>query len=206
VSTLAIAAAPVRIRGALIYRVALALAGSWLVAGLAQLQIRLPFTPVPVTGQTLGVLLVGASLGSVLGSLSMALYLAQGAVGLPFFAGGAGGFDLLSTSSATGGYLLGFVAAAAAVGALAERGWDRDLRGSISAMFLGELVLYLVAIPWLMGALDVGLERALILGLAPFIVGDALKLLVAAGALPAAWHVVRPRSGGADHRRDGAGR
>jgi biotin transport system substrate-specific component len=206
VSTLAIAAAPIRIRGALIYRMALALAGSWLVAGLAQLQIRLPFTPVPVTGQTLGVLLVGASLGSALGSMSMVLYLAQGAIGLPFFAGGTSGFDLLSTSSATGGYLLGFVAAAAAVGALAEHGWDRDLRGSISAMFLGELVLYLVAIPWLMQALDIGLERALILGLAPFIVGDALKLLVAAGALPAAWRLVRPRSEGTRRRRDDAGR
>jgi biotin transport system substrate-specific component len=193
VSTLAIGLAPARVRGAWGYRVALAFAGSWLVAGLAQLEIRLPFTPVPVTGQTLGVLLVGASLGPALGALSMALYVAQGALGLPFFAGGASGWDLLRLSSATGGYLVGFVAAAAVVGAAARRGWDRDLRGSISAMFLGELVLYLIAIPWLMGALHIGVERALVLGLAPFIVGDVLKLLVAAGALPAAWRLARAR-------------
>jgi biotin transport system substrate-specific component len=194
VSTLAVAASPSRVRRAWIYRVALALAGSWLIAGLAQVQIRLPFTPVPVTGQTLGVLLVGASLGSALGALSLVLYLAQGALGLPFFAGGTGGLELLRASSATGGYLLGFVAAATVVGALAERGWDRDLRGAISAMFLGEVVLYLVAIPWLIHALGVGLERAIVLGLAPFVVGDALKLFVAAGALPAAWRVVGGRA------------
>jgi biotin transport system substrate-specific component len=188
-STLALAASPARVRSAWLYRVAIALAGSWLIAGLAQLEVRLPFTPVPVTGQTLGVLLVGAALGSALGALSLVLYLAQGAIGLPFFAGGASGLDLLRTTSATGGYLVGFVVAAVVVGALAERGWDRDVRGSISAMFLGELVLYLVAIPWLMHAIGVGLQRALVLGLAPFVVGDALKLLFAAGLLPAAWRV-----------------
>jgi biotin transport system substrate-specific component len=193
VSTLAIEISPTAMRRTSLYRIALALAGSWLVAGLAQLQVRLPFTPVPVTGQTLGVLLVGASLGPALGALSMLLYIAQGGVGLPFFAGGASGLDLLRASSATGGYLAGFVVAAAVVGVAAERGWDRDLRSSISAMFLGELVVYLVAIPWLMQALQVGLERALVLGLAPFVVGDALKLLVAAGALPAAWRLVRGR-------------
>jgi biotin transport system substrate-specific component len=193
VSTLAIEISPERARRALAYRLALALAGSWLVAGLAQLQVRLPFTPVPVTGQTLGVLMVGASLGSALGALSMGLYVAQGLAGLPFFAGGASGWDLLRASSATGGYLVGFVVAAAVVGRLAERGWDRDLRGSISAMFLGELGLYLVAIPWLMRAVGVGLGRALVLGLAPFVVGDALKLLVAAAALPAAWRLLRGR-------------
>jgi biotin transport system substrate-specific component len=192
-STFAIAASPARVRGALVYRAVLALAGSWLVAGLAQVQVRLPFTPVPVTGQTLGVLLVGASLGSALGAVSMGLYLVQGALGLPFFAGGAEGWELLRLSSATGGYLVGFVAAAAVVGAVAERGWDRELRGAISAMFLGELVLYLVAIPWLMHALGVGLERALVLGLAPFVVGDALKLLLAAGLLPGAWRLVGRR-------------
>jgi biotin transport system substrate-specific component len=189
-STLAVAASPTRVRGAWLYRIALAFAGSWLIAGLAQLEVRLPFTPVPVTGQTLGVLLVGASLGSALGALSLGLYLAQGAAGLPFFAGGASGADLLRTTSATGGYLVGFVLAALVVGALAEHGWDRSLRSSISAMFLGELVLYLVAIPWLMHAIDVSLQRALVLGLAPFVIGDALKLLFAAGALPAAWRLV----------------
>jgi biotin transporter BioY len=89
----------------------------------------------------------------------------------------------------TGGYLFGFVLAAAAVGWLSERGWDRTLRGSIAAMFLGEVVLCSVGIPWLMQALDVSLARALELGLAPFVIGDTLKLLLAAGLLPAGWRL-----------------
>jgi biotin transport system substrate-specific component len=173
--------------------VALALAGSWLVAGLAQLELRLPFTPVPVTGQTLGVLLVGASLGPGLGGVSIGLYLLQGAIGLPFYSGGDSGWSFLGLASATGGYLWGFVLAAVVVGWLAGREWDRTLRGAIAAMFLGEVVLYLVGIPWLMGALDVPLGRALELGLAPFVVGDTLKLLLAAALLPAGWRLAKRR-------------
>jgi biotin transport system substrate-specific component len=111
----------------------------------------------------------------------------QGAIGLPFFSGGDSG--VLRLSSVTGGYLFGFVLAAAAVGWLSERGWDRTLRGSIAAMFLGEVVLCSVGIPWLMQALDVSLARALELGLAPFVIGDTLKLLLAAGLLPAGWRL-----------------
>ncbi|MGH2636975.1 MAG: biotin transporter BioY [Actinomycetota bacterium] len=192
-ATLALAASPTGARSKIAWRVLLAFAGSWLVAGLAQISISLPFTPVPITGQTLGVLLVGASLGAGLGGVSMALYLAQGALGLPFFAAGESGADLLRLSSVSGGYLWGFLLSAAAVGWLAERGWDRSLRSSIGAMFLGEVVLYLVAIPWLMQAIDVSLGRALELGLAPFVVGDTLKLLLAAGLLPAGWRLVGKR-------------
>ena len=193
-TTLAIAASPTRVRSRTAWRVLLAFAGSWLVALLAQVEIKLPFTPVPVTGQTLGVLLVGASLGAGLGGVSMLLYLAQGAIGLPFFSGGDAGPEFLRLSAATGGYLWGFVLAAAVVGALAERKWDRSVRSSIGAMFLGEVVLYAVAIPWLMQALDVSLTRALELGLAPFVVGDTIKLLAAAALLPLAWRVVRNRT------------
>lgn len=192
-TTLALAASPAGVRSRAAWRVLLAFAGSWLVAGLAQLELHLPFTPVPVTGQTLGVLLVGASLGAGLGAVSIGLYLAQGALGLPFFSGGDSGIDFLRLSSVTGGYLWGFVIAALVVGRLAERGWDRSIRSSIGAMFLGELMLYVVAIPWLMGAVDVPLSEALELGLAPFVVGDALKLLVAAGLLPLGWRVTRNR-------------
>lgn len=188
-TTLALAASPARVRSRTAWRVLLAFAGSWLVAGLAQLELHLPFTPVPVTGQTLGVLLVGASLGAGLGAASMGLYLAQGAIGLPFFSGGESGLDFLTVSNVTGGYLWGFVLAALVVGRLAERGWDRSIRSSIGAMFLGELVLYVVAIPWLMTAIDVPLARAVELGLAPFVIGDALKLLVAAGLLPLGWRL-----------------
>lgn len=193
-TTLAIAASPTRVRSRLAWRVPLAFAGSWLVAGLAQIEIKLPFTPVPITGQTLGVLLIGASLGAGLGAASMLLYLAQGALGLPFFSGGDSGAEFLRLSAVTGGYLWGFVASAAVVGALAERKWDRSVRSSIGAMFLGEVVLYAIAIPWLMQALDVPLARALELGLAPFVVGDTIKLLAAAGLLPLAWRVVRNRT------------
>ena len=193
-TTLAIAASPTRMRSRTAWRVLLAFAGSWLVALLAQVEIKLPFTPVPITGQTLGVLLVGASLGAGLGGVSMLLYLAQGAIGLPFFSGGDAGVEFLRLSAATGGYLWGFVLVAAVVGALAERKWDRSVRSSIGAMFLGEVVLYAVAIPWLMQALDVSLTRALELGLAPFVVGDTIKLLAAAGLLPLAWRVVRNRT------------
>ncbi len=191
VTTLALAATPSRVRSKTLYRVLLAFVGSWLVAGLAQLQVELPFTPVPVTGQTLGVLLVGASLGAGLGAVSMGLYLAQGAVGLPFFSGGDSGVEFLKLSAATGGYLWGFVASAAVVGWLSQRGWDRTPRSAISAMFIGEIVLYSIGLPWLMRALDVPLGRALELGLAPFVIGDTLKLLAAAGLLPGAWRLVK---------------
>jgi biotin transport system substrate-specific component len=194
-TTLAIAASPSGVRSRTAWRVLLAFAGSWLVAALAQLEITLPFTPVPITGQTLGVLLVGASLGAGLGGVSMLLYLAQGALGLPFFSGGDSGVEFLRLSAATGGYLWGFVLSAAVVGALAQRGWDRSIRSAIGAMFVGEVVLYAVAIPWLMQALDVPIGEALELGLAPFAVGDTLKLFAAAGLLPLAWSAVRKRSG-----------
>ena len=193
-TTLAVEASPSRVRSRIAWRVLLAFSGSWLVAALAQIEIRLPFTPVPITGQTLGVLLEGASLGAGLGAVSMALYLVQGALGLPFFSGGGSGAEFLQLSAVTGGYLWGFVVSAAVVGALAQRRWDRSVRSSIGEMFLGEVVLYAVAIPWLMQALDVSLAEALELGLAPFVVGDTLKLFAAAGLLPLAWRAVRRKT------------
>jgi biotin transport system substrate-specific component len=206
VSTLAEAIAP-RARGGnrVLYSVASVVAGSLLVAALAQLSFTLPFTPVPVTGQTLGVLLVGASLGPALGGASLVLYLAEGAVGLPFFAQGASGVDVLRVSSATGGYLWGFVVAAALVGWLSRRGWDRSIRSSLGAMLLGEIVIFGLGLPWLMAALDVPAEKALEFGLYPFVIGDTVKLLLAAGLLPVAWRLVRrPSSGRHDAAADAA--
>lgn len=192
-TTLALAVSPSGVRQATWYRALLALGGSWLVAGLAQISIPLPFTPVPITGQTLGVLLVGASLGPGLGAVSMGLYLAQGALGLPMFAGGSAGVSVLGLASATGGYLWGFVLASAVVGYLSRHGWDRSIRSAIGAMFLGEVVLYAVGIPWLMQAIDVPLAKALELGLAPFVIGDTIKVLLAAGLLPAGWRLAGSR-------------
>lgn len=193
-TTLAFAIGPPRERpaGRVGYQVAVALAGSLLVAGLAQISIVLPFTPVPITGQTLGVLVVGASLGPGLAAISLGLYLLEGAIGLPFFAGGAHGAGLLGFAAATGGYLWGFVVASALVGWLARRGWDRSFRSAIGAMFLGEVVLYAIGIPWLMAALDYPLAEGLEKGLYPFVIGDTLKLLFAAMVLPGAWRLLGP--------------
>ena len=200
-TALAMAIAPPRERAIprLAFQAGVALAGSLLVAGLAQMSITTPWTPVPYTGQTLGVLLVGASLGTALGAISLGLYLLEGAIGLPFFAGAKHGAGLLSFGAFTGGYLWGFVVAAAVVGWLARRGWDRSFRSAIGAMLIGEIVLYAIGVPWLMGALDLPLQKALELGLYPFVIGDTLKLLLAAAVLPSAWRFLGRR------RRDESG-
>jgi biotin transport system substrate-specific component len=180
-------------RSALLTDVLLIVLGSLVVAGLAQISIRLPFTPVPVTGQTLGVLLVGASLGATRGGASLLLYLAEGAAGLPVFAEGRSGLDYLILADpvhATGGYLWGFVVAAFVVGFLAQRGWDRSIGSALGAMFVGEIVIFACGLPWLAAALNVSGEEALGLGLYPFVLGECLKLAVAAGVLPGAWKLI----------------
>ena len=181
-----------RSRPSLVADAVLIVAGSLLVAGLAQLSLRLPFTPVPVTGQTLAVLVVGASLGPVRGGSALLLYLAEGAAGLPVFAEGSGGLQLLLLPSVTGGYLWGFVLAAVLVGALAERRWDRRLSSAIGAMLLGEIAIFACGVVWLSASLAVPGARALELGLYPFVLGELAKLLVAAGILPAAWKLSAP--------------
>jgi biotin transport system substrate-specific component len=189
---------------------ACAIGGSMLVAGLAQISVRLPFTPVPITGQTLGVLLVGAAYGPALGAGTLALYLAGGLVGLPVFAPNAdgshdAGLGVLNVTSATGGYLIGFVAAAGLTGWLSRRGWDRSVRSSIGAMLLGSIAIYAVGVPWLYHALPptidgapVTLDTALAYGLYPFVIGDTLKLLAAASLLPVAWRFLERVHPGGD--------
>jgi biotin transport system substrate-specific component len=180
-------------RSALLTDVLLIVLGSLVVAGLAQISIRLPFTPVPVTGQTLGVLLVGASLGAVRGGASLILYLGEGAAGLPVFAEGQSGLDnltLIDPAHFTGGYLWGFVVAAFVVGFLAQRGWDRSIGSALGAMFVGEIAIFACGLPWLAAAFDVSGHRALTLGLYPFVLGECLKLAVAAGVLPGAWKLI----------------
>ncbi len=173
----------------------LILSGSLFTALMAQIAIPLPFTPVPITGQTLAVLLVGAALGSRRGALSMATYLLEGALGLPVFAGGAAG--LVRLRGLTGGYLLGFLAAAFITGWLAERGWDRRPSTTALAMLIGNAIIYLFGLPWLALFLGgfLGPKGALALGLLPFIPGDLLKLALAAFLLPSAWWVVRSIQG-----------
>lgn len=170
-------------RYALLYDIAWIAGGTLFITLSAQVAIPLPFSPVPITGQTLAVLLTGALLGSRRGSLCLLLYLAEGAFGLPVFAGGmAGPARLLGP---TGGYLVGFMPAAFLTGLLAERGWDRRVRTSLLAMLLGNAVIYAFGLPWL--ARFVGGERVLASGLLPFIPGDLLKLILATTLLPSGW-------------------
>lgn len=173
----------------------LILGGSLFTAWMARIAIPLPFTPVPITGQTLAVLLVGAALGSRRGALSMAAYVLEGALGLPVFAGGAAG--LARVLGPTGGYLIGFIAAAFLTGWLAERGWDRQPFTAALAMLAGNIVIYLFGLPWLARFVGgfLGPKGALTLGLLPFIPGDLLKLALAALLLPFAWRVVRDVQG-----------
>lgn len=175
-------------RSALLYDAALVLAGSLLIALSAQIAIPLPFSPVPITGQTMAVLLVGALLGARRGSLAVLVYIAEGMAGLPVFApgGAVGPARLLGP---TGGYLVGFVAAAYLVGLLAERGWDRRVSTTAAAMALGNVVIYTIGVLWL--TVFVGsLSAALAAGVVPFIPGDLVKIVIAALLLPAGWKVL----------------
>ena len=180
-----------RDRGAnLIVDAALVVGGSLFIAALAQVSIPLGFTPVPITLQTFGVLLIGTAYGWARGGLTIALYLAWIAVGLPFAAEGRSGVEILSIATASGGYLWGFLVAAVLCGWLANRGWDRSIRSSISVMLLGTVLIYGFGVPWLAAAIDVPLLEAFELGVYPFVIGDLLKLLLAAGLLPAAWRLM----------------
>lgn len=164
----------------------LVVGGALFTALLAQVSVRLPFTPVPITLQTLSVLLVGTALGARRGALALAFYVLLGSVGLPVFAGGTGGLTRLV--GPTGGYLLGFVVAAWLAGWLAERRFDRTPGRSLFTMVLANLMIYAFGLPWL--AFYVGWNHVLLYGFLPFIVGDTLKLLLASGLLPVAWRVV----------------
>ena len=157
------------------------------VALLAQVRIPLPFTPIPLTGQTFAVLLVGATIGSKRGAASLTLYTVLGAFGLPIFAGGAAGIAYLA--GPTLGYLVGFIVASFVIGCLAECGLERSLRTSLLPFLIGTLIIYAFGVGWL--ALLLGVDKALALGVLPFIVGDVIKLALAALALPAAWKLVR---------------
>jgi biotin transporter BioY len=159
----------------------------------AQLSVTLPFTPVPITGQTFAVLLGAAALGWSRAGAGMLLYLVAGLAGVPWFADGRGGSDVLNVPSF--GYLIGFLVASLVVGWLAARGLDRTPGRTVLTMVAGNLIIYAFGLPWLMASLDVGLAEGLELGVRPFLAGDALKILLAAGLLPAAWALAGRREG-----------
>lgn len=154
----------------------------------AQVSIPLPGTPVPLTLQTLAVLLVGATLGRVLGTLSTGLYIVAGLAGVPWFAGHASGMH-----AATLGYLIGFVVAAWFVGRLAAEGRDRTFLSAAWLMVIGNLIIYGCGVPVLALAVGVSLPQAVMLGVVPFLLGDVVKILAAAGLLPGAWSLTAKR-------------
>lgn len=162
----------------------LIVAGSALLTLSAKTQV--PFWPVPMTLQTGVALALGAALGWRLAGATVLAYLAQGALGLPVFAGGAG---LAYLAGPTGGYLVGFLVAAVATGWLAERGWDRTLVTSFAAMLLGDVLLFACGLGYL--STLIGVEQAIAAGLLPFLAGEALKIALATALLPAAWHLLR---------------
>jgi biotin transport system substrate-specific component len=168
--------------------VAMVVGFALLTAAASQVRIPLPFTPVPVTGQTFAVLLAGAALGSRSGAASQALYISLGLVGFPFFAGGNGGWEY--ATGPTLGYLIGFVVAAAVVGYLAEQRKDRAVATALPAFLSGTAVIYLFGVGWLMASLQMGFGDAVSKGLLPFLVGDALKIALAGTLVPAAWKLV----------------
>jgi biotin transport system substrate-specific component len=184
-ATLRLAVLP---RAGLLADVLLVCAGTALVALAAQVSIHLGFTPVPITGQTFAVLLVGASLGSVRGTASLLLYLLIGLAGAPVYSEQKHGWEVFS--GATGGYIVGFVVAAAVVGWLAERGWDRRFATAVSAMLTGSVIIYACGLVWLHHVVGGSWENTLTLGLYPFVPGDVFKLYLAALALPGAWRLV----------------
>ena len=162
----------------------LILAGSLLLTLSAKIQV--PFYPVPMTLQTLVVLLIGVSYGWRLGFATVLAYLAQGAMGLPVFAGTPEkGLGLLYMAGPTGGYLVGFALAAGLTGWLAERGLDRSVIGTAIAMIAGNLVIYVFGLAWL--ANFVGFEKAVTLGVIPFLFGDLVKIMLATASLPVIW-------------------
>lgn len=169
-----------------VYDSFLVLGGSFFIALSAQIAIPLPFSPVPITGQTFAVLVAGMLLGRWRGTAAVLAYLAEGFLGLPVFAGGAAG--IAKIAGATGGYLVSFVPAAFLVGYLAEKGWGRKIFTTFLAMILGNVIIFGFGALWL--ARFVGPDQALSMGILPFLAGDVVKIGLATFALPGAWKLL----------------
>lgn len=171
--------------GARVRDVALTLAGTAFITVAGYIAIPLPFTPVPLSLATFAVLLTGAALGPARGATSALLYLVLGVVGVPLFAGGNAGWAFSSF-----GYIVGYVIAALLVGSLARRRADRTVLSTIGLAGLGSLTIYACGVPWLAGFVGVDLATAITLGVAPFLIGDAIKIVAMAGLLPGTWRLV----------------
>ncbi|MBN9150387.1 MAG: biotin transporter BioY [Micrococcales bacterium] len=167
----------------IIMDVVLVAAGAALTAIAAQVVV--PLWPVPITGQTLAVLLVGSSLGALRGTLSMLLYAVLGIAGLPVFSEASSGMSIIL--GPTGGYIIGFVFAAAFTGWIAQRSWDRKILRSILGFLGGTVVTFAIGLPWLSFTLGLNLEQTLNAGLYPFIIGGIVKMVIAASVMTLGW-------------------
>lgn len=178
----------------------MAVLGSVFVGVMSQVAIVLPFTPVPITGQTLAVLLIGASYGRRIGAMTLGLYLVQGALGIPVFHNG--GFGIGHLVGPTGGYLIGFVVSAYVVGLLAQKGLDRNVWTALLVFLVGNVIIVTLGCVWL--SVFVGFQNAITMGLVPFVIGDIAKILVATVLLPSSWRLVSamglPKNGNCSDR------
>lgn len=185
-----VSSVPVRVLGdvlpaGLARDASLVVGGAAFTGVLSQVLVPLPFTPVPLSLGTFAVLLTGAALGPLRGTLAMLLFLGAGLAGVPWFAGQTSGWH-----EASFGYVLGYVLAAGLMGALARQRADRRPLTMFGASLVAAAAVYVGGVPWLMSHLGVGLGEALVLGVVPFLVGDALKALAASGLLPTAWRLL----------------
>jgi biotin transport system substrate-specific component len=169
--------------------VLLVIGAAALTALAAQWEIHLPFTPVPITGQTFAVLLTGAALGMTLGAAGQLVYVAAGALGLPVYAGGAAGWDAARAVGTTG-YLIGFIVAAAVIGYMAERRQDRSFPNMFTAFVFGSFIIYFFGVIGLMLIFDMTATEAIVAGVVPFLIGDLIKAVAAGLLLPGAWRLV----------------
>ena len=174
-------------RGARTRDLALITGAALLTALLAQVAVPVPGSPVPITGQTLAVVLTAAALGPGRGVAGQALYLLLGAVGLPFYSDASGGIDVIA--GATGGYLIGFLPAALLIGLAAQHRQDRKVWRALPLFVAGQAVVFAVGVPWLAVAADLTPAQALEAGFYPFILGGLVKAAIAGVLLPAAWRV-----------------
>jgi biotin transport system substrate-specific component len=172
--------------------VILAVGAAAITALAAQWRIDLPFTPVPITGQTFAVLLTGAALGMGLGAAGQLIYVAAGLLGAPVFAGGNGGLEYARTVGSVG-YLIGFIFAAGLVGYMAQRRQDRTFPTMFTAFVLGSTVIYAFGVTGLMIILGLGLNEAVVAGVVPFVVGDLIKAAGAGLLLPTSWRLLGDR-------------
>ena len=171
----------------LVTDIVLVASGAALVSLFAQLTV--PMYPVPMTGQTLAVLLVGATLGALRGIISLSLYAVLGIVGLPVFSDASSGFGVVA--GPTGGYIIGFILSAGLVGWLAQRQWDHRILGALASFVAGTVATFAIGLPWLAVVLNLDLAQTLQFGLWPFLVGGLVKAALGAGIIRLAWHGVK---------------